>query len=154
MDIEIRRAEECDIPRMVDLLYQVYKVHADKRPDLFRGSGESAKKYDEGELKEIIADEERPVFTALIDGRVEGYAFCVFQRNAGYDTLYIDDLCVDEKKRGEHIGKALYEHVLEFARKSGCYNVTLNVWEGNDGAIKFYRKMGLSTLKTTMEQVL
>ncbi len=154
MDITIRRAEKKDIPRITDLLYQVYKVHSDKRPDLFGESGKNAKKYTESELCEIIGDNERPIFTAEINGVVEGYAFCVFQRHSGYSTLYIDDLCVDEKSRQNHIGTALYKYVLDFARENKCHNLTLNVWEGNDNAKKFYQKMGLSVQKTTMEQIL
>ncbi len=154
--MEIRRAENGDIPRITELLYQVHKVHSDKRPDLFR---RGAKKYAEDELREIIADDERPVFVALLGGDVAGYAFCVFQRHGDgsledFTTLYIDDLCVDEKSRKSHIGSALYQYVLDFAKKSGCHNLTLNVWECNPGAMNFYRKMGLSVQKTTLEQLL
>lgn len=154
--MEIRRAENGDISRITELLYQVHKVHSDKRPDLFR---RGAKKYTEDELREIIADDERPVFVALLDGEAAGYAFCVFQRHGGgsledFTTLYIDDLCVDEKYRHEHVGSALYQYVRDFAKKSGCHNLTLNVWECNPGAMNFYKKMGLSVQKTTLEQLL
>ena len=64
--MEIRRANFDDIPRISDLLLQVHKVHSDKRPDIFR---RGSKKYTEDELREIIADDERPIFTAVIDGR-------------------------------------------------------------------------------------
>lgn len=154
--MEIRRATFEDIPRITDLLLQVHRVHSEKRPDIFR---RGSKKYTEDELREIIADDERPIFTALVDGRVEGYAFCVFQRHDDnslekFTTLYIDDLCVDENHRHEHTGTALYKYVLGFAKESGCYNVTLNVWECNESALKFYNRMGLSVMKTTMEQIL
>jgi GNAT superfamily N-acetyltransferase len=33
---------------------------------------------------------------------------------------------------GKHIGKALYEFVRGYAKSIGCYNITLNVWEGNE----------------------
>ena len=154
--MDIRRATDDDIPRITDLLYQVHKVHSDKRPDLFK---RGAKKYTEDELRAIIADDERPVFAAVLDGEVKGYAFCVFQRHSGdslenFTTLYIDDLCVDGERRGEHIGTALYQYVLDFAKKNGCHNLTLNVWECNPAAMCFYKKMGLSVQKTTLEQIL
>lgn len=66
----------------------------------------------------------------------------------------IDDLCVDEKIRGKHIGRQLYNYVPDYARGSGCYNVTLNVWEGNDRAKSFYEAMGMKAQKTGMEQIL
>ncbi len=154
---KIRKAEIKDIPRITELLLQVHKVHSDKRPDLFR---KGSKKYTEDELRGIIADSERPIFVATDeDDSVMGYAFCVMEHFGDnsleeHDTVYIDDLCVDEELRGKHIGKALYEYVLQFAKDSGCYNVTLNVWEGNESAIGFYKSMGLSVQKYTMEKII
>ena len=75
-------------------------------------------------------------------------------RSPHYTTLYIDDLCVDEKSRGQHIGRAIYEYVLKFAKENGCYNVTLNVWACNESAMKFYEKCGLSVQKIGMEKIL
>ncbi len=45
-------------------------------------------------------------------------------------TLYIDDLCVDSNARGRHIGTTLFDYVMDFAKQTGCYTVTLNVWGG------------------------
>ncbi|MBQ1897537.1 MAG: GNAT family N-acetyltransferase, partial [Ruminococcus sp.] len=66
-------------------------------------------------------------------------------------VLYIDDLCVDEQYRRRHIGKKLYDYVLDTARENGCDSVTLNVWSVNPSAEQFYRKMGMQPLKTYME---
>ncbi len=156
--MKLRRAEISDIGRITELLYQVHKVHSDGRPDIFRPG---AKKYTEGELLEIISDDTRPVYVAENDnGIVRGYAFCLLQEVKDdkscqdMKTLYIDDLCVDEKSRGEHIGSALYHYVCEEAQKLGCYHITLNVWELNPSARKFYEAMGLKPLKTTLEHIL
>lgn len=69
-------------------------------------------------------------------------------------TLYIDDICVDENARGKHVGKSLYEYVRDYARSIGCHHITLNVWEGNEAALSFYRNMGMQVQKTTMETIL
>jgi len=71
-----------------------------------------------------------------------------------HDTLYIDDICVDEFARGLGVGRALYGHILAYAREKGCYNVTLNVWTCNPGAMKFYEKLGLKPYKVGMETIL
>lgn len=156
MEVSIRKAENRDIPRILELLSQVLEVHAKGRPDLFK-SGTT--KYGEEELSEIISDPERPIFVGENGGVVRGYAFCVFQRHDDrntpkFTTLYIDDLCVDEQSRGMHVGKSLYEHVLKFAKEKGCYNVTLNVWACNESAMKFYEKCGLQIQKIGMEKIL
>lgn len=156
MELNIRKAENRDIPRITELLSQVLEVHAAGRPDLFK-SGTT--KYSPKELEEIIADPECPIFVGEHNGIVQGYAFCVFQRHnerntPNFTTLYIDDLCVDEKSRGLHVGKTLYEYVLKFAKEQGCYNVTLNVWACNESAMRFYERCGLQVQKIGMEKIL
>lgn len=69
-------------------------------------------------------------------------------------TLYIDDICVDENARRQQIGTRLYEAVLAYARETGCYNVTLNVWACNPGAQAFYERCGMKPQKTGMEVIL
>ena len=154
----IRRARECDMKDINRLLVQVNMVHHQGRPDLFRAG---KKKYTDKQLRKLIHDDSRPIFVAVDEQeRVLGYAFCIFQQHLDDNiltdirTLYIDDLCVDETIRGQHIGKSLYEAVLAFARESGCYNVTLNVWTLNEGAMKFYEKCGLKPQKVGMETIL
>ena len=156
--MNIRRAEERDIPRLGELLLQVCRVHCQGRPDLFRDGG---RKYSDGELRALLKDPDRPVLVAEDEaGAVIGYAFCVRQehRNEGafndLTTLYLDDLYVDERCRGQRAGQALCEAVLALARDMGCYNVTLNVWSCNPGAMRFYEKRGLKQQKIGMEIIL
>lgn len=155
--MEIRRAQTKDIPDILNLLTQVNKLHHDGRPDIFK----LHTKYTHDELDEIIQDDTRPIFVAVgEDGHVEGYGFCVYQQilndNIRTDirTLYIDDICVDEKARGHHVGKSIYEHIMKFAKENGFYNITLNVWALNPVAEKFYQAMGMKPLRTTMETIL
>ena len=157
-DSVIRRAEEKDIPRILDLLVQVDMVHHLGRPDLFRGP---ATKYTEEELKSLIQDDSRPVFVYVDDaGVVQGHAFCAFQQHTedhvltDIRTLYVDDICVEERCRGQSIGKQLYTYVESFAREHGCYNLTLNVWACNEGARAFYEACGLKPQKIGMERIL
>ena len=42
----------------------------------------------------------------------------------------------------------------EFAKGAGCYDITLNVWAGNDNAVRFYDKMGMFVKETQMELIL
>ncbi|MCR5851240.1 MAG: GNAT family N-acetyltransferase [Bacteroidaceae bacterium] len=149
----IRRANKGDIVRIIELLHQVNMVHHVIRPDLFKPN---TTKYDEQELEALLGDDSKPVFV-YDDGGVLGHAFCLIKEVRDdkllqdIKTLYIDDICVDEKARGKHVGKALYEYVRDYAVRIGCYNITLNVWEGNDAALSFYKNMGMKVQKTTME---
>lgn len=154
----IRKAKEKDIPALLKLLTQVNMVHHNGRPDLFHGP---ATKYSALELKAILADERSPVFVCVDDGdAVLGYAFCVLKQVlhsallTDIRTLYVDDICVDEGCRGRGVGRALYAHVLSFAKAAGCYNVTLNVWAFNEPAIRFYKACGMTPQKIGMETIL
>ena len=156
--MNIRRAVKEDIQGINHLLNQVLMVHHNGRPDLFKSG---TKKYTDEELSAIIEDDGKPIFVAVDDKQeVMGYAFCVFVQHLDNNiltdikTLYIDDLCVDETKRGQHIGKNLYEFVVKFAKEEGCYNLTLNVWSCNESAMKFYEKCGLVPQKIGMEYIL
>ncbi len=156
--MEIRRTEEKDIDGILDLLSQVLKVHADIRPDIFI---HGTTKYDRAELCKLISDNDTPVYGAFDeDGKLLGYCFCQFKEQPDaavlkpFKYMYIDDLCVDENIKGKGIAKSLYEYVVEIAKERGCYEITLNVWEGNDRAKHFYEKMGLKPQKTYMEFIL
>ena len=153
----IRQAVNKDIPKIMNLLMQVCLVHHNGRPDIFK----VGTKYSEDELKILIKDKTRPILVSTDEkDEVVGYCFCVYQQHidnsilTDIKTLYIDDLCVDERVRGKHIGKELYEAALKLARDSGCYNLTLNVWSCNPSALRFYEKMGLLPQKVGMEIVL
>lgn len=155
--ITVRRAEDRDAEKVMKLLGEVLELHAKLRPDIFIPG---STKYTREELHGIFRNEDTPVFVAADDsGEVAGYAFCVmkqppFSTNMKpMKTLYIDDLCVDENCRGQHVGTILFDYVKQFAREQGCYDITLNVWEGNN-ARKFYDKMGMFVKETQMEIIL
>lgn len=150
----IRRAKISDLEKIKELLNQVLTVHHNGRPDIFKPD---CRKYKDDELIEIIENDETPVFVAINENTVYGYAFCIINETKNNNILhdsksiYIDDLCVDENARGQGIGTSLYEYVKEYAKSIGCFNITLNVWECNPTAKLFYEKLGLIPMKTVME---
>ena len=152
--MEIRFAQGRDIPGMIELLKQVGEVHHVIRPDIFCSG---ALKYDEAALEALLKDENKPIFVADDNGFVAGYCFCQIRDYAGSTVqtgrreLYIDDLCVDEYRRGQHVGSVLYGHAVAFAKSIGCQFLTLNVWCGNDSAMKFYENAGLTPRNIMME---
>lgn len=157
----IRFAIDDDLPGIRSMLGQVLALHAEGRPDIFRAG---TRKYSDEEILALIADDERPLFVAVAEdaapGELMGYAICKIEdfrasnNHQPIRTLYIDDFVVDEAARGRHVGSTLFEHVKDWAREQGFYNVTLNVWECNPGARAFYEAMGMKVMKTEMEAIL
>ena len=123
----IRKAEEKDIPRILELLGQVLQIHADIRPDIFIPG---TTKYTTDELTELLKNEEKPVYVAADEADVcVGYAFCQLKE------------------------QPFSNNMVPF-KSLGCYEVTLNVWAGNTSAEKFYEKMGMRTKERQMEYIL
>ncbi len=156
--MNIRKGTKKDIPQILQLLSEVLEIHAAIRPDVFV-SGTT--KYTEDELLSIFNNDKTPVYVAADENdSVLGYAFCIiksqpFSNNmVPFTSMFIDDLCVYQTARGKHIGQKLFEYVKTEAKKIGCYEITLNVWEGNDGAKKFYEKMGMRPKEIQMEYIL
>ena len=154
----IRKAKEKDIPRILELLEQVLQIHADIRPDIFIPG---TTKYTIDELRELLKHKEKPIYVAVDEDDVcAGYAFCQLQEQpfsnnmVQFQSLFIDDLCVDRFARGQHIGESLFDYVKQEAKRMGCYEVTLNVWAGNISAEKFYEKMGMKTKERQLEYIL
>ena len=153
----IRLAEKRDIPGLIALLYQVGDVHHQIRPDIFR---DRAIKYTPEQLEKLLADEMKPIFVCDDDGFVAGYCFCqirAYQNSTvvtDHSELYIDDLCVDENRRGQHIGTGLYDHAVDYAKSIGCQFLSLNVWCGNENALRFYESAGLTPRNIMMEKKL
>ena len=54
----IRKAEEKDIPRIIELLGQVLQIHADIRPDIFIPG---TTKYTVDELTGLLKNEKNPI---------------------------------------------------------------------------------------------
>ena len=150
----IRFATSADISGILQLLYQVGDVHHQIRPDIFRAG---ALKYDAPALQNLLQDSNRPIFVAVEGDALLGYCFCVIKdyRGSGVQTdrveVYIDDLCVEEPCRGQGVATALYRHVTNWAKQLGCAFISLNVWCGNDSAMAFYEKMGMTPRYIMME---
>ena len=152
--MEIRLAKTEDIPGLLELLRQVGQVHHELRPDIFRAG---AQNYDATDLQALLEDSTRPIFVAVEEGGMLGYCFCIHKSCKDHSVmldrkeLYIDDLCVDETCRGKGVATALFEHIRGYASEQGFDVITLNVWCGNDRAMAFYKKMGMTDRNITME---
>ena len=156
--ITVRRAEPGDGVAVVRLLRQIADLHHEGRPDMFKTNRQ---KYNEEEYAAILKEKDRPVFVAVGEtGDVLGHCFLKVERYEGHSvfidhsTLFIDDICVDNNCRGQGIGHMLFAAAKAYAEQIGVYNIELNVWEFNDGAVRFYESHGFKTRSRIMELIL
>ncbi len=156
MSITVRDADRGDESAIAALLVTIHAQHARGRPDLFsRGCA----KYDEKTVLAMMHNENAPMLVATEGKTVIGYAICQILENQNpaqgkYKTLYIDDINVSEKARRKGVGSALLNACRAIAEKRGCYNVTLNVWSFNEGAIAFYEANGFLPQRMILESIL
>lgn len=155
MSCTIRFAQAGDETTIAALLEKIYEQHAKGRPDLFVG-GKS--KYSAEDVLKLFDKQDAPIFVATDEhDRVIGYAFCIikdFTSPAHYKTLYLDDLNVDASARRLGVGTALINACREYGKENGCYNLTLNVWAFNEGAMRFYEKNGFAPQRFILEDIL
>ena len=153
----IRKAEIKDIDEILYLLSDVLELHVRIRPDIFE-SGHT--KYTKEELIIKLSEDNFHIYVGEISNKVVAYAMCVIElpkfthTMKKVKTMYIDDIEVNPEYRGQGLGRELFEYLKEEAKRLNCYNITLNEWEGNDGARKFYEKLGMKPQKTTLELIL
>lgn len=102
----IRKAEETDIPIILELLKQVLQIHADIRPDIFIPG---TTKYTADELMELLKNDEKPIYVAVDEDNVcVGYAFCQLQEQPFSNSMvpfksFLLMIYVSVKKRGAGI---------------------------------------------------
>ena len=155
MSYTIRFAKAGDETVIARLLEEIYHQHAKGRADLF-GGGKA--KYSAEDVLKLFDNKDAPILVAADENNcVIGYAFCVikeFTSPAHYKTLYLDDLNVDAAARRQGIATALVNACRIYGKENGCYNLTLNVWAFNEGAMRFYEKNGFTPQRFILEDLL
>jgi GNAT superfamily N-acetyltransferase len=94
---------------------------------------------------------EKPVAEAVVaevQGEVVAFAlfFTNFSTFLAQPGLYLEDLFVRPEHRGKGIGEALLKHLARLAVNRGCGRFEWSVLDWNEGAIRFYEKMGATVM--------
>lgn len=153
----IRLATLTDIPELLALLEEIRQLHQEVRPDLFKADGG---KFDAQELELLLYNPDKPVYVYTDrNDKAVAHLFLQFKRSSSpvritRKSLYVEDLCVGKDHRGQGIGQALMQFANSLAKEKDCYSVTLNVWNANKEAYRFYQKLGFMPQQTQMESIL
>ncbi len=133
--VTIRWANKNDIPAMMSLI---------KELALFEKAPNEVINTEERMLHEGFG--EKPLFKAFVaehNHSVIGLSIFYYRYSTWKGKcLYLEDLIVTEARRGEGIGKQLFEKTKEFALKDGCTKMNWQVLDWNTPAIEFYKKYG------------
>lgn len=139
MKIQIRKAVKEDCVRMMELITELAVY--EKAPDAVTVSLEHFIESGFGE---------KPVWWAYVaelptpSGQgyyVEGFALYYIRYSTWQgQRMYLEDLIVTEKMRGQGIGKLLFDKLIEVAREKMYSGIMWQVLDWNEPAINFYKK--------------
>lgn len=135
-DIAIDFATAADLPAMADLLHELFSLEADFQPERDKQLAG---------LRLILANPALGrLFVLRVDGVVAGMANALITVSTarGTPVLLLEDVIVSRAQRGGGHGRALVEHVCDWARGQGMTRVTLLADQDNAPALAFYARLG------------
>jgi len=132
MNVNIETIEEDDY----EVLIALFKEFAifEKMPDKMINTVEKMKQEKDLFNGFVVKDETKNILGYVI-------FYFVYYTWAG-KALYMDDLYVRAKYRGQGLGSALINKVIEYAKNNGCSKLRWQVSNWNYEAINFYESIG------------
>lgn len=154
MDFSIREANEKDYEEICELFAELDAFHRVALPDVFQESAEQvrSRKF----ISDIISDKNAVLFVAETNFQIIGLINIEIRKSPDIPIMVprkyavIDAIGVKERFRNSGVGKALMKKAHQWALEKGVNQIELNVWEFNQGAIKFYEKLGYKNASRKM----
>lgn len=133
MNIQIRRAVKEDCKRLLELIQEL--ADYEKAPNEVTVSLEHFEESGFGKQPVWWA------FVAEVDSVVQGFALYYIRYSTWKgQRMYLEDILVTEKMRGNNLGKLLFDALIEEAKEKKFSGIVWQVLEWNEPAINFYRK--------------
>ena len=150
--IDYRRLRSGEhVRELVELSRAFFEEYEQHHEDLFR-IGTLRDDDVAGYFSRFTERDGHAAFVALRDGRLVGYITVCLQSQPPYWKVtslgHISGLMVEPESRGRGIGARLVELGREYFREQGVRYFTVYTAAANDGAIRFYRELGLDVLHT------
>ena len=133
---EVRRARREDGPRILELDRELARFEKLRPPDDEEGKRLLAWIFESGKLEALVAE---------LDGRVEGVALFYETPGSTFRArpfLYLEDLVVTGSARGRGVGEALMAALARESVSRNAFRMEWSVLDWNEGAIRFYRRLG------------
>jgi GNAT superfamily N-acetyltransferase len=137
MNIQIRKAEKKDCPRLLELVQELAVY--EKAPQEVTVTLEHFEESGFGPNPVWWA------FVAEVDGIVAGFALYYIRYSTWKgQRMYLEDLLVTESMRGQKLGKLLFDRLIEEAKEKKYSAIVWQVLDWNEPAINFYKKYNAS----------
>jgi len=131
--MNIRKAVKEDCQRMMELIQEL--ANYEKAP------GEVTVSFDHFLDSGFGQNPVWWAFVAELNGNVEGFALYYIRYSTWKgQRMYLEDLIVTEKMRGQGAGKLLLDKLIETAKEKNYGGIVWQVLDWNEPAINFYKK--------------
>jgi ribosomal protein S18 acetylase RimI-like enzyme len=140
--VSVRRGRPGDAAHVLSLIQQL-------------GYAPSERRYDET-FAQVVRHPEAAVFVATEGLRVIGYLAMSHrpQIRLGGRAATIDELVIDQRRRGTGIGSALLDAALRYASEVGCGRVELHTRRDRESYKRgFYRLNGFSDVDDAVMRI-
>ena len=136
--MKIRTAEERDLSRLLQLYDEPNALYSDVGSF---GEGGARRRFEA-----VLADPRQETIVADDDGEVVGTLVVAVLPNlahGGAPYAVVENVVVDEGRRGEGLGRMLMQEALERVRAAGAYKLALSANVEREGAHRFYEALGM-----------
>ena len=129
---------ETDATRIRELLIQLSRSGRDR--------GEIPKEW----FDDLIASSSHDMLLAVNDeGRIIGIAtLSIIMGPIVRKAAYLEDFVTDENVRGQGVGSAIWEAILDWARNKHCTELCFTSGHGREAAQQFYKNKGAEIYDT------
>lgn len=140
MNIIVRKATLSDLPKLLEFEQGVIKAERPFDPQL---KPDPITYYD---LELLIDSEDAEVLVAVDDGNIIASGYALIKQSKPYlkspRQSYLGFMFVDPDYRGQRINQLIVDGLIDWSRSKGVYEIILDVYDGNQAAIRAYEKAG------------
>ncbi len=131
--MNIREAKKEDCPRLLELIQELAVYE--------RAPEEVTVTLTEMEAAGFGSNPVWKAFVAESNDVIDGFALYYIRYSTWKGCrMYLEDILVTETKRGQGIGKLLFDKLLQECKRKNLQGMVWQVLEWNEPAINFYRK--------------
>ncbi|MGI8420200.1 MAG: GNAT family N-acetyltransferase [Candidatus Levyibacteriota bacterium] len=151
--VSIRKVKENELHIIQSLNHQLF-IH-DEVYDPLLNMNWPFEHVGEEYFRNKISGKSGVCFVAEIDSKIVGYLVGGLMEPHSYRTITkqteLENILVTEECRGHGIGEKLFEVFIGWSKQHGAERIKVSTSAENDGAIKFYKKVGFIPYSAELE---
>lgn len=154
MTISIRTVTINDVPAINVLMDEIHRHHVEGEPRVFKGPDSPV--YPPERIEQGLAAPDECMIGAWDSDQMVGFLWGQYREREESHThqqrrmVFIDNLVVARSHHGTGVGRALMDAAEAWGRNRGATEAVLTVWQFNEGAIKFYERLGYESEQIRM----